>query len=685
MTKELLFEIGTEEIPARFIQKTKSDMKSFLEKKLKELRVNYKDIEIKCTPRRFAIFISEMASMQQTMEEELKGPAKKIALDAQGNPSKALTGFLKGKGADVKDVYYKQSGKEEYAYVKVVSKGQETKLLLKEIFEEMIKSVTFPKSMRWGGKNIRFVRPIRWLLCLMDEETMSFDIEGIHTSNRTKGHRFMGSSDIIIDSPADYARKLRDNYVILDDEERKRQIRMQCENVAASLHGKLVMDEELLEEVNYIVEYPTAFYGEFDESYLSLPEEVIITPMKEHQRYFPVTDMDGRLMNKFITVRNGDKDFIENVKRGNEKVLDARLSDALFFYTEDTKKPLEAYVEKLDGIVFQQKLGNLLDKTNRIEKLALKIAEKMGVTSADLPRAARLCKADLTTSVVFEFTELQGIMGRYYAKHSKETDAVAQAIFEHYLPRFAGDDLPKSNEGIILSMADKLDSLAGFFAVDIRPTGSQDPYALRRQALGILHIIIGNRLDIKISELIVLALDGYDNLTFDKDAVYQELMNFFALRFKNLLSDMGIRYDVVDAVLGIDADVYDLSLRAKELDAWVRNQDISAFMNAFSRVSNIAKDAKAGPVREEFFKDDKEKLLWESYCRIVDPVEKYLAEKEYVKALDILVSIKDEIDAFFDSVMVMDKDENIRMNRLHLLSNIRDTMLQIADISKLVN
>lgn len=684
MARELLFEIGIEEVPARFMERTKKDIRTFLESKLEQLSISYKEILIKSTPRRFAIFISEIAEFQESREEEFKGPAKKIAYDREDNPTKALLGFLKGKGGELSDVYFQTAGKEEYVYLKVKNQGKETAGLLQEIFSEMIRSLTFPKSMRWGGKNLRFVRPIRWLICLMDDEVVPFDIEGIVTSNRTKGHRFLGKPEIVIQNPGEYEKKLEENFVILDDEKRKALILEQCNRVAEKLHGRLMMDEELLEEVNYIVEYPTAFYGEFTDNYLSLPEEAIITPMKEHQRYFPVIDQEGKLMNYFITVRNGDESFIENVKRGNEKVLDARLSDALFFYQEDTKKPLESYVDKLDTIVFHQKLGTLLDKTYRLEKLSAEIAKALDINSSDLTRSAKLAKADLTTAMVFEFTELQGIMGRYYAIRSKESLAVANAIYEHYLPRFAGDQLPDSWEGIVLSLADKLDSLTGFFAVDIKPTGSQDPYALRRQALGILNIMIEKKLPIRLSELVLLGLKNHDQLDFDLPQVKAELMEFFNLRFKNLLIDMGVRYDVVDAILGLDADLYDLYLRAKELDDWVSHHDITDFMNAFTRVANIAKDATAENVRMELLKQDTEIKLWQSYQSITAPIEELLLAKEYVQALEMLVSIKNQIDDFFDSVMVMDKDEEIRENRLHLLAHIRDTMLQVADISKLV-
>lgn len=686
MNKKLLFEIGTEEIPARFIAKTKADMKGYLEKTLKELHIEYKSIELKCTPRRFVVVIDELAENQATVEEELKGPAKKIAFDENNNPSKALLGFLKGKDISPEEVYFKTVGKDEYAHIKLTKEGQAVKGLLKDIFEGMIKSTTFPKSMRWGGKNIRFVRPIRYFVCLMDEEVIDFEIEGIKTGNITKGHRFLGSSEIVINTPDEYEAKLKENFVILDDEQRKALILEQCKAVADSLGGTLMMDEDLLEEVNYIVEYPTAFYGEFDESYLSLPKEAIITPMKEHQRYFPVLGADGKLLNKFITVRNGDSYAIDNVKRGNEKVLDARLSDALFFYHEDTKKPLEAYVERLDTIVFQQKLGTILDKTKRIQNLSEKIAKALALTLPNLDRAAYLSKADLTTAMVFEFTELQGIMGRYYANLSNEPSEVAEAIYEHYLPRFAGDELPSTNEGIILALSDRLDSVAGFFAIGIQPTGSQDPYALRRQALGILNIMMEKKLDVRLFDLLDLALENFDFEDMDKQSVKSDLMSFFELRLKNLFTDMGIRYDVVDAIINIeDSNPFDLLIRAKDLDAWVKNNSVTEALQTFSRISNISKEAIAGKVDEALFAHDSEAKLNTAYNSIKAEVEAMLARREYVKALELLISIKDSVDAFFDSVMIMDENMDIRANRLAMLSNIRTTMESVADLSKIVN
>ncbi len=687
MNKNLLFEIGTEEIPARFIADTKKQMINYLGENLKKLKLGYEKIEIKCTPRRFAIFIYSLDQMQPDSEESFKGPSKKIAYDADGNLSKALTGFLKSKGALTEDLYFKASGKDEYAYVDVKSKGSHTQDLLKELFEGMIRSITFPKSMRWGGKDLKFVRPIRWLVCLIEDEIISFDIEGIETGNITKGHRFLGNDQIVINSVEEYEKKLNDNFVILDDKKRKQIILSQCEDVAKSIGGKLMMDNVLLEEVNYIVEYPTAFYGEFDEKYLLLPVEAVITPMKEHQRYFPVSDNEGNLLNKFITVRNGDSYRIDLVKKGNEKVLEARLSDALFFYNEDTKKPLLDFVENLNTIVFQQKLGTLLEKTDRIRKLSQKISLLLDIDLPDLDRAALLSKADLTSSVVFEFPELQGIMGRYYALSSGENEKIANAIYQHYLPKFAGDELPSSDEGVIIALADRMDSLAGFYAIGIAPTGSQDPYALRRQALAVLNIMMDKKLDITILHLIKPALESFGFIDFDFEKVQNDLKEFFEMRFKNILSDMEIRYDVIDAVNDVEVlSPYELLVKAKALDSWVKNHDITDALSAFNRVCNITKKENSkGKVAEELFSQKQETELWNAFKDIKEKVELLTKQKKYIDALDLLVSVKGEIDSFFDNVMIMDEDIQVRQNRINMLCSIKDTMKNVADLSKILN
>ena len=716
MKNYFLLEVGVEELPSRFVESTLTQIKENLEKSLKENRVEFENIEKYGTPRRLTFVINNICDKQSDLEEELKGPSKKISVDADGNFTKPALGFMKSKGLDEANVYFKQVGKDEYLFGTLKQEGQATSEVLKEIVPAAIKGVTFPKAMRWGGKNMRFARPIRWMVALLNDEVLPINLEGIVASNITRGHRFLGRNQIEVFSIEDYFKQLSKNSVVLDQNVRKEAIKAQAEEVAKSLGGEVEIEDDLLEEITYLVEYPTAFYGEFNADYVKLPKEVVTTPMKylwcsfigvvttsmkylwcsfievvttpmkEHQRYFPVSK-DGKLLPYFIAVRNGDKNGIETVKAGNEKVLEARLADALFFYDEDIKKPLESFVENLKTVVFQAKLGTVYDKTLRIEKLASDIINNLDEKEAlnDTLRAAKLCKADLVTNMVFEFTELQGVMGREYAKVSGENDDVAQAIFEHYLPRFAGDILPQTKAGIALSIADKLDSIAGFFAIGIKPSGSQDPYALRRQALGILSILLDQKLDINLEQLISDALDNYSHLAFDKAEVTSQIMDFFIERIKNLFKDLGIRYDVIDAVLSSNLNsISDIHTRAVELNNWLQKEELVEMLTAFNRVSTLAQKAESDRVEESLLKEDAEIKLNAGFKEIKAQVEGFLANKEYNKALDAFASIKPLVDNLFDNVMIMDKDEAVKENRLGLLKQIYDTMLTICDLSKIV-
>lgn len=686
MKNYFLLEVGVEELPSRFVESTLAQIKENLEKSLTENRVEFDDIETYATPRRLTFIINKISDNQADLEEEVKGPSKKIAVDADGNFTKPALGFMKSKGLAEGDVYFKQAGKEEYLFGTLKEEGKATAEVLKEIVPEAIKGVTFPKAMRWGGKNMKFARPIRWMVALLNDETLPIDLEGIIASNVTKGHRFLGAKEIEVNSIEEYFEALKNNYVVLDQNIRKETIKTQSEEVAKSLGGVVEIEDDLLEEITYLVEYPTAFYGEFDKDYVKLPKEVVTTPMKDHQRYFPVSK-DGKLLPYFIAVRNGGDNRLDLVKAGNEKVLEARLADALFFYKEDIKKPLESFVENLKTVVFQAKLGTVYDKTLRIEKLVEDIVDTLDEKEIlnDAMRAAKLCKADLVTNMVFEFTELQGVMGREYAKVCGENDAVAEAIFEHYLPRFAGDILPETKAGIALSIADKLDSIAGFFAIGIKPSGSQDPYALRRQALGILSILLDKKLDINLEKLVGDALDNYDNLEFNKAEVVAQIMDFFTERVKNLFKDLGIRYDVIDAVLSSNLNsISDIHTRAVELNNWLQKEELVEMLTAFNRVSTLAEKAESDKVDEALLKEDPEVKLNAGFKEIKAQVEGFLANKEYNKALDAFASIKPLVDNLFDNVMIMDKDEAIKANRLGLLKQIYDTMLTICDLSKIV-
>ena len=686
MNNYLLFEVGVEEIPSRFVSSTLDQIKNNLTKMFNENRIEFDNIKTYGTPRRLTFIVENISEKQSNLEEEVKGPSKKIALDADGNFTKPALGFMKSKGIKEEDVVFKTVGKDEYIFGTIRQEGKETSEVLKTILPEAVKNVTFPKAMRWGGRNMRFARPIRWMVTLLNDNVLEIDLEGIKSSNITKGHRFLGQSEFEVNSLEDYLTKLEENFVILDQDKRKEMIRKQCIEVAKSLGGEVEFDEDLLEEVTYLVEYPTAFYGEFNEDYVKLPKEVVTTPMQHHQRYFPVVK-DGKLLPNFIAVRNGNDYRIDKVKAGNEKVLVARLEDALFFYKEDTKKNLESYIEKLKSVVFQAKLGTVYDKTLRIENLSSNIIDLLNLQQdkEDAKRAAKLCKADLVTGMVFEFTELQGIMGREYARVSGENEAVCEAIFEHYLPRFAGDILPKTNAGIALSIADKLDSIAGFFAIGIQPTGSQDPYALRRQALGVLNILMDSKLDISLKELVELALNNYSNLEFNKEEVVNSIMEFFKERIKNLFRDLGIRYDVIDAVLSSEInDISDMHLRATELNNWLDKDELVEMLTAFNRVSTLAQKAVSSDVNEQLLTEDAEINLYKEFNNIKVKVKELLNDKKYSEALDSFASLRPSIDAMFDSVMVMDKDEAIKNNRLGLLKQIYDTMLSICDLSKIV-
>lgn len=686
MNNYLLLEIGVEELPSRFGQTTLDQIENNLSKLLKEERINFDNIEKYATPRRLTFVIKNLADKATDLEEEVKGPAKKIAVDADGNFTKPALGFMKSKGLDPENVYFKQLGNAEYLFGTIKQEGKHTSEVLKNIVPEAIKNVTFPKAMRWGGKNMRFARPIRWMVALLNNEVLDIDLEGIKSSNITRGHRFLGEKEFEVNSVEEYFEKLDKNFVILDQHKRKEMIRKQAVEVAKSLGGEVELDEDLLEEITFLVEYPTAFYGEFDEEYVKLPKEVVTTPMKEHQRYFPVLK-DGKLLPNFIAVRNGDSNRIDLVKAGNEKVLRARLADALFFYHEDTKKPLESFVDKLQTVVFQAKLGTVYDKTLRIEKLSQVILNELNMTESkeNTLRAAKLCKADLVTNMVFEFTELQGIMGRDYAQVSGENEEVCQGIFEHYLPRFAGDILPETNTGIALSIADKLDSIAGFFAIGIKPSGSQDPYALRRQALGILSILLDRKLSVNLNNLINAALDNYSNLEFNKEEVASQIVEFFVERVKNLFKDLGIRYDVIDAVLNNNLDdISDIHTRALELNRWLQKDELVEMLTAFNRVATLAEKATTDIVKEDLLKEDAEIKLYNGFKEIKSNVESLLLDKKYNEALDAFATLRPLVDNLFDNVMVMDKDEAIKENRLGLLKQIYSTMLTICDLSKIV-
>ena len=684
MAKDLLFEIGTEEIPARFMKGILQQLAEYSSQRLQELRLEHGDIQVFGTPRRMAVLVRNLTEQQEDRESENKGPSVRIAFDTEGKPTKAGQGFARGQGVDVNALVERDG----YVYAQIHEQGKATAELLPELLLELLHKLNFPKNMHWGDLDMRFVRPIRWLVALYGQDIVPLEVTGVVSGRISRGHRFLGEKEITIAEAAAYEDSLRHNFVLADPEKRRSIIRQQLEETAREHNGVVAMDEELLEEVVHLVEYPTALCGRFEEEYLELPQEAVITPMKEHQRYFPVLDQAGKLLPLFITVRNGGKEHLDVVRHGNERVLRARLADARFFYMEDQKGTLEQRVERLKSIVFQDGLGTMHDKVLRVQAAALQLGKNLQADEAALKQVARtayLAKADLVTGMVCEFTELQGIMGREYAKLNGEDDAVAEGIYEHYLPRFAGDELPQGMPGRLVSIADKLDNIVATFSRGLIPTGSQDPYALRRQAQGILSTLLAAPYGFSLRDMVQYALEQL-NLTDAKvqEKLQQDVAEFFRLRLKNLLLEQNVRYDVVDAILEGDTDVlYESWLKAQALTA-AEGDSLKKAVQALTRASNLVKHATRDEIKETSFVADEEKTLYAAYQKAAARIAASSQQRDYAQVLAELTTLADPIHAFFEAVMVMDPDEEVKTNRLALLKQIVSLASGIGDLGKVI-
>ena len=684
MSKTLLLEIGTEEVPAHVMPGILSQLKENAAKTFEELRIEYKNIKTLGTPRRSALLVEGLAEQQADLSKENRGPAVNIAFDADGNPTKAAQGFARGQGVKPEELVTKDG----YVYAMVHEKGGQTVDLLGDTLKGLVDGLNFPNNMHWADLDYKFIRPLRWLVALYGQDVIDFEVANVKSGRTSRGHRFLSEGDFEIANAEDYVEACRKASIIVDQNERCEMIRQQIAEVAAANGGQAEVNEDLLEEVLYLVEYPTALCGKFDEKYLALPAEAVITPMRDHQRYFPVLK-DGQLLPLFITIRNGGKEHLETVQHGNERVLRARLEDAQFFFDEDRKKTLEQHGEKLKTVVFQDGLGTIYDKALRLEVLAGYIADAIGANEQDKKdavRAAKLAKADLVTGMVTEFTELQGVMGREYALLDGETKAVAQAIDEHYMPRFAGDSQPASVAGRIVSLADKIDTIVGTFSRGLIPTGSQDPFALRRQALGIVNMLKEAQYHISLSQLVAKAMELLKIADAGQQAKLQnDVADFMKLRLKNVLADAGIRYDVVDAVFVTVDDIYGVFLRAQAVNEAVK-QDMEKTIQAFVRTGNIARKAEdvQAAVDADLLAEQVEKDLCKAYEAAAAKVETEIAAQDYAGAIATLSQLAAPIDAFFDGVMVMDKDEKIKNNRLGLLKLVDNLVCQVADFSKIV-
>lgn len=683
--RDLLLEIGLEELPAQYVLRSEQQLAERVTTFLNDARVNFGTVDVYSTPRRLAVLVKDVEETQQDLTETLRGPAKKIAQDAEGNWSKAAAGFARGRGLSVEDLYFAEEKGVEYVFADRHEAGQATMSLLSGL-EHVVRGMTFPKNMKWGTSSLRYMRPIRWMIALFGTERIDFEIEGVKTGNVTRGHRFLSTGDVTIASPDAYVSTLEQAYVIASYEARKDQITAQIEALASEQGWTVPLDASLLEEVTNLVEWPTALFGEYDASYLELPEEVLITTMKEHQRYFPVYVGDT-LKQYFVTVRNGNAEHLENVARGNEKVIRARLADAVFFYEEDKKTKLDDQLPRLDRIVFHEKLGTTGDKVRRVERLAETLAPLFKADETKVARAAHIHKFDLVSQMVYEFTELQGIMGEKYALMQGEDREVAAAIREHYMPRFAGDASPTTATGATLALADKLDSIAAFFGIGMIPSGSQDPFALRRQAQGVVQILGDWDVDMTIDEILSQVVDSqleaglYDA---DKEQVKAQLKDFFMLRLKYRLQERQVRYDVIDAILTTGLSVTRLDTRAEAVQQFVSRDEAKPLTEQLTRVGNIAKKGEHGPIDVSLFENDEERMLHDAAETTVHQLNDAVEAGDYERALTALRILEQPISAYFENTMVMSDVEAVRLNRLHEMKRLASAIERVADFNALV-
>lgn len=683
-----LLEVGVEEFPSRYIESTKAQFESGFRKQLEAERIRFDALQIDTTPRRFAIRIDGLRPDDETAEEVLRGPSVRISYDENGAPTKALQGFLRSKGVSQEDLYTEVQGKDTYVFVKIKKESADVKEVLQRIVPEIVRNISNPRAMRWGGKNLQFLRPIRWFVSLLDDEVLPFDLEGIPVSNVTKGH-MCSSQHVEIPTIASYEKRLEENGVIVSEKTRRDIILRGINRLAREKGGVPMLDEVLLDEVVHIVEYPTVFLGNIKIEYLSLPPEVVITPMKDHQRYFPVLDDNGKLLPYFLSVRNGGEEGLENVIHGNERVLAPRLDDAKFFYDQDSEQDLESYVEKLKDLGFHEGLGSMFEKTLRLEKLVQAIGVDMAAgdsTIHNAMRAATLSKADLVTKMVVEFTELQGTMGRIYATNQGENKIVATAIEEQYMPTQSGAALPESTAGILLSLADKIDTIAGLYAIGVQVTGSQDPYGLRRAAIGIINILLDQRIALDLEKIFREALFRYVEqfgLVFDYDEIYERIRSFFYGRLRNQFLEEGKRHDIIDAVLAVsDFDVALVVEKVEALEIFFEKSNVNEVITSFVRVESMAEKSASREIDEKIL--EAEELPLYNTLHTAHEVKTQMMQMHYAEALEILEKWMPVVNQYMDDVMILVDDLAVRENRLAMIGTVYDAIKRFLKPSLIV-
>src|SRR5574337_52901 len=687
MTQDLLLEIGTEEIPSGYMMPALKDLKAQACRLFEGQRIAFSGVRTFGTPRRLTLHIERLEQSQGDLVREVVGPSRVAAFDPEGRPTKAAQGFARAQGVPVESLRVKTLDRGEYVVAAIVERGARLEELLPVLLPRLITSLSFPKSMRWGHGTFRFVRPIRWLVALYNGRLIPFEIDGIISGNKTCGHRFLSRGQIRVRGFQDYIEKLEERYVIVNQHRRRELVAKLATEAAATVGGTPVLDDELVETVAGLVEYPTVVCGRFEPEYLSLPRDVIMTPMRKHQRYFPVTDQAGSLLPYFVAISNMKAKNMDLIRAGNERVLRARLKDAAFFFTEDRKVELHERVPQLKGITFQEQLGTMDEKVERLTQLTAYLAEQVAPHLLhDVCRAAQLCKADLVTTMVKEFPSLQGVMGREYAQLSGEPAVVAQAIEEHYLPRFAGDRLPALLVGALVGLADRLDTICGCFGIGLIPSGSEDPYALRRHGQGIVQILLGSGIDLPLSQAITKSLELFgDRLTASREHVASEIMEFLAARLQAVLMERGVPGDLVEAALSVDAErVADAGKRAEALAAFRREADFTELAAAFKRVIRILPKGFSKPVDPRRFVNSAERALHGEATTLRAETDHLVQAGDYVRALQLIAAIRPIVDMFFEEVLVMAEDRDLQDNRLAILKEVADLFCGIANFSKVM-
>ncbi|HMA60845.1 MAG TPA: glycine--tRNA ligase subunit beta [Halanaerobiales bacterium] len=689
MSNRSLLEIGTEEIPAKLVKDIYSNMKEKMSELLEENRIEYENIKVYGAPRRIAVEINGLSEFQKQEVNEIKGPPKNIAFDDEGDPTKAATGFAQSQNIEVDELEERDTERGIYLYAVVERERAETKELLKDLYKRLIKEVNLPITMRWSDHDLRFIRPIHWLVSLYNDETIKFELEHLTASNETWGHRFLANKSFEVNSVDEYQEVLKKAKVIVDPQERREIILEEIGTIILEKKLKFKLDNQLMDEVVHLVENPSPFLASFDEKYLELPEPVIVTPLKEHQKYFPLWDQNDDLSNRFIVVKEGGKEYIDNVREGNEKVLKARLEDAEFYYQRDIQEDLDQFLEDLNGLILREELGSMYDKTLRNVDLSEKIAANLNFAEDDIEKikkAARYAKVDLVSQMVREFPELQGVMGSIYAYNNGMSNDVSLAIRDHYLPDSADSKLPGTELGKIVSLSDKIDTLTGFFGINLIPTGSQDPYGLRRAAIGIFRLIEDLNYEVEIEKLFRYSLEVFNQsqqvLKLEADELLNKIHEFMVDRIQYIFKDRGYDIDIIRTVIfGLPLSIPLIKKAIRLLDEVKYNKSFQEFLTAFNRVDSIIKDIDQKEVKPDLFEKEEEENLYNKYKEISTKVNKNLEQRELKQAYNHLIDIIDPIHDFFEEVRVMAEDERTQKNRLALLYNIQLLMKSLGDFT----